>query len=330
MTSEIVDSGSTTTHFAFRVDTDGMAEGDVKAVTLHRNQLLQGAGVKTMPLLNLQSLSLHPMEYAEPTGAEFGITVGTSTDPLNPDAINTPTRSVYHANGQSTAFHAIHTTGAAFHNVTLPLHAEPLADPTLPAKAALRWRVDPTADTGVPFEIMGPEHVNYGVTKSVAGDDTKYLITRGDPDKPSAIDRLLDLGSGLCGGRYTKAARNEVNYNGQTAVVMSEADFDSVAGPLRESLAANAAANTDITFFIHKLNDAPAPSCATLPVTFNRTPRPLEGHDKATISLADLARCLPVVGEAQAAPTPVEALVHPDAAADVQVKYETLSETVPN
>lgn len=328
--ADVVDSGATKTHFAFRVDTEGMHEGDVRPVTVSRHQLLMGAGVKTMPLLNLQSIDLHPMEYAEPSGAEFGITVGTSTDPLNPDAISTPTRSIYHANGHSTAFHAVHTTGAAFHNVNLPIQTKPLADPDLPYKAALRWRVDPTADTSVPFDIMGPEHVNYGVTKSVAGDDTKYLITRGDPAKPSAVDRLLDLGSGLCGGRYTKAARNEVSYNGQTAVVMSEADFDSVAGPLRDSLSANAEADNDITFFVHKLNDAAAPATATLPVTFNRATLPLKDHTDSIITLADMAKCLPVVGEAHAAAKPVEALVHPDAGADITVKYEALEETLPN
>lgn len=322
MTDAIVDSGSTRTNFAMRIHTADMTPGPdgVVVASIPAEQLLRAAGVKTMGLLNPTAIEVGHLELAEPTGAEYGITVGTSSVRGVPDSINTPARALVHDTGSNTtmAFHAVHTTGAAFDKTTLPIHGAAPEDKLLPWKAAHRWQVDPAAnDHDGPYEVMTDKNVDYGVTKSVIGSETKYLITDGAPGKRSAIKRLIDLpgNSGLCNGRLKPGVRSEVTLNGQNAIVMSEADFDSIAGPLRKSLKQTNPLENGVHFHLHQTNSAAPPSSVLLPWTLVREPLPLEGHDKPWVSVSDLANALPGngSGKAKAAPANLESVVHPSA-----------------
>lgn len=320
MTANIVDSGATRTHFAIRVDTSAQTPGPDGTIvaSIPADQLLMATNVKTMGLLNPTALEIGHLELAEPTGAEYGITVGTSAVPNEPDAINTPTRALIHdqATNITSAFHAVHTTGAAFDKTVLPIHKDALEDSTLPWKAAHRWQVDPDHVTDGPYEVMTDKNVDYGVTKSTVGNETKYLITDGTPGKRSAIKRLIDLpgNSSLCNGRLKPGNRTEVTLNGQTAIVMSEADFNSIAGPLRKSLKQDNPLENGLHFHFHQTNDASPPSSVLLPFTLVREPLPLEGHDKPWVTTDDLARALPNNGgKSKAAPKDLESVVHPSA-----------------
>ena len=322
MTSALVDSGSTRTNFAMRIHTADMTPGPdgTMIASIPPDQLLRAAGVKTMGLLNPKAIEIGHLELSEPTGAEFGVTVGTNNVRGMPDAINTPTRALIHDTKSNTtmAFHAVHTTGAAFDKSVLPIHGAEPEDKLLPWKAAHRWQVDPAAtDDDGPYDVMTEKNVDYGVTKSTVGNETKYLITDGSPGKRSAIKRLIDLpgNSGLCNGRLKPGVRTEVVLNGQNAIVMSEADFDAIAGPLRKSLKQNNPLENGVHFHLHQTNDAAPPTSVLLPWTLVREPLPLEGHEKPWVSVEDLAHALPSNGsnKAKAAPRNLESVVHPSA-----------------
>ncbi len=117
----------------------------------------------------------------------------------------------------------------------------------------------------------------------------------------------------ICNKNYMPGRRKEVNYNGKTAIVMTESDFNSIAEPLRKSLKPSNVFDTGVHFHIHQTNESDAPSYITIPWTLVREPYKLEGNDKAWVDLDDLNRCLPSNGKAAAPAGNLESVVHPSA-----------------
>lgn len=328
MTDCLIDSGSTVTNVALTLDTSGQAVGPsgTRVAGLSRDQLLQAVGVKTADLLNIQSITVRPLETAEATGASFGLTVGHSATPGSPESINTAARSVSYdaASDVANAFHYVHTAGAAFGDHDLPIAPEKFDDPDMPFKTALRWR-EAATDTSGPFTLMDKAHVDYGVIKTEANGAVKYLVTPESAEGPSAMWRLLEhnKNGSFCNGRYSDAKRTQVSYEGKPAVVMSESDFGDLSAQLKKSLGTTSKFNSGLHVHCMLLGGKP-PSSVTVPLVITRKPRALSGVSTTAISMADLSEAL------SAAPgttsKPLTKLIHPDAAEDCVATFTPLTE----
>ena len=326
----VVDSGATKANICLQVKTKGQKIGPAHTVVvgLDRDQLLQAVGVKTADLLNIKKITCRPLEFSDPTNATFGITLGHSAVVGQPDSINTNSRSITHDNetGVASAYHYVHTTGAAFGDHVVDVDEVAHSDPEMPFKTALRWRTD-VLDTSGPFNLMNAENVNCGVIKTEANGAAKYLITPEDANGPSAMWRLLEhnKNTNFCNGRYKDGKRTEVTYEGKPAVVMTEADFDTLGSQLRESLATTSKFNNGL--YAHcMLVNGNAPDYITVPLVIEREPRTIEGHEKSTITLSDLSEHLSGTGISAAKKTPLTKTVHPDAPEGTVATFTPLSQ----
>lgn len=316
-TPVVVDNGATQTNFTFTLDTSKQQVGPNGTLVcgIDREQLLQGVGCKTADLCQFNNIIAHPIELSEPTNATYGITFGHSSVKNKPDAIETPNRSVQydHSTGVASCFHTVHTTGAAFGSMKLPIKDKVHEDSQMPYKIALRWKNGQSTDG--PFSLMTDKNVNYGVTKTTheSGED-KYLITPGDANGESAMWRLLEnnKNAAFCGGRYKDGVRKEVNYNGQTAIVMSSSDFSTLSSQLKKTLGTSSKFNNG--FYAHcMLTSGTPPKSITIPLTFCRDPELLEGHDSPVVTMADLSEKLAQSGVSKAVKTPLTKSVFPNA-----------------
>lgn len=314
--SVVIDNGATQTNFSLTLDTSKQKVGPDGTIVcgIDRDQLLQGVGCKTADLCNFTKLIAHPIELSEPTDAHYGVTFGHSSVKGSPDSIKTPNRSIRYDNetGVASCFHTLHTTGAAFGSMELPLSDAAHEDSQMPFKTALRWRNGISTDG--PFSMMTDKNVHYGVTKTSHEGEDKFLVTAGDHQGESAMWRLLEnnKNAGFCGGRYKDGVRKEVNYNGQTAVVMSSSDFNTLSAQLKKTLGTTSKFNDG--FYAHcMLLDGQAPKSVTIPVTFCREPAQLEGHDNAVVTMNDLSERLAQTGITKTAKTPLTKSVFPNA-----------------
>ena len=326
----VVDAGATTTNVALTLDTSKQVAGPsgTRVVGLDRDQLLQAVGVKTADLLNIKSITCRPLEFSDPTDAHYGITLGHSATVGEPESISTNSRSVTHdqKTGVASAYHYVHTTGAAFGDHELKLEAEALEDDQMPFKTALRWRTD-NNDTSGPFNLMTKDNVNYGVIKTEANGATKYLITPEDANGPSAMWRLLEhnKNGNFCNGRYKDGSRTEVTYEGKPAIVMTEADFTSLSGQLKQSLGSTSRFNGGL--YAHcMLIKGDAPSSITLPLVITRESRSLAGLEKTSINMSDLNEVLSGTPATAKSIKPLTQTVHPDAPEGTVATFTPLSQ----
>ena len=326
----VIDAGATTTNVALTLDTSNQIEGPsgTRVVGLDRDQLLQAVGVKTADLLNIKSITCRPLEFSEATDAHYGVTLGHSATVGEPESIATTARSVTHDDktGVASAYHYVHTTGAAFGDHELVLDAEELEDDQMPYKTALRWRTD-VNDTSGPFSLMTKDNVNYGVIKTEANGATKYLVTPEDANGPSAMWRLLEhnKNGSFCNGRYKDGSRTEVTYEGKPAVVMTESDFTSLSAQLKQSLGTTSKFNGGL--YAHcMLVKGKAPQSITLPLVIKRESRALAGVDKTAINMSDLNEALAGTPSTSKKAKPLTETVHPDAPKGTVATFTPLTE----
>ena len=319
----VVDHMITKADFGVQFDGKDWQKHETRVMGLTRAQLGNGIGVDAdSSLFGIKQVNLHGT--SAPFGHSFGFVLGHSPDKLNPEPVLT---------GQKAVF-TDQTTGSAhlFHAISLPNkpQMEPIAiHETEEAKlqgtqTALRraagWRAKPDS-----HELLGPESVLDGVTESTvtAADGkklTKYLVTpfsTGEEMRPSAMHRLLTKNGpkkSFFNGKYSPANRTMVSHNGQEAIVMTEADFNSIKAPLVESLSLQGKHPFENGLYIHmtKLDDQVTPDHVLVGGTIVR--EPLATTSSAFARLSDLVDDATESTKAEAAASTSELLkvIHPE------------------
>jgi len=301
--SEIVDRGATHASFLVKIPVEGMTtdRSDVRSATITTAQLAQGLGVKTAGQFNVKSIKIgHPTVIGD-DGAQFAFTFG------HPDgtSLNTPGRHALVSDGTADAYHYIHTHNSSFGGTTLEVQPTAAAfdaqrtDALLDYKRLLRWRASPQ-NTSAPFyNLLTPDSVNAGVTRSVMGEDRRMVVLPTDSTgKLNAVHQLVmrnKVNTDFMDGKFADGVRTDVNFNGRDGFVMTESDFNAIAEPLKASLDTAAAHPLagGLVVRAHKLDDSFNPTHIYLPLTFNReVPRLSETFDRPNISLNNVAEAI--------------------------------------
>lgn len=327
----IVDHNLKQVDLGIRFDSSDWAVGETRAMGLTREQLGQGLGVPgDSSLFNINSIQLHD------TGVKgaFGFVLGHSDSLDTPEGINTGQKAVFtdQLTGTAHLFHALHLPGKS--NIqAVDVHETAAAmeqNPEMRMRRAARWRVDNSRP-----ELLTTGSVLTGVTKSVAGDSVKYLVTpygSGPNAKAnneiSATHRLLTQNgnnSSFFNGQYSTANRTTVPLNGQEAIVMTGAHFDSIVGPLQQSLELNMHP-FEKGLYLHatKLDDADVGKSFTVPLTITRTPLLTESASSFT-RLSDLTPASGTSAPVVATASELQSTLHPECG-DTKMVLESMED----
>lgn len=338
--NEIVDRGAPSASLLLKIPTEGQAVGpdDTRSVVVTAAQLGQALGVKTAGQFNIESMKIGKPTIVGDKGALYGFTFHHGDG----SPLNTPTRHVHIADGHADAFNFVHTHNGAFSDHEMPIHPTEAritsdnSDALLNYKRLLRWRANPE-NTGAPFyDLLTPESVNAGVTRSVMGDDRRMIVLPSDAaGNANAVHQLVMRNKArkdFFNGRYSDQNRTDINFGGRDGFVMTESDFNTIAEPLKASLNASAAEPLADGFVVraHKLDEAFDPTHIYLPVTFNRTPQKLsDDFSKPFVSLNDVAAAIDGVAESGAPLPSLTQTIHGVTETSVEATFEELAADVP-
>lgn len=250
MSSEsVVDHGQKHVRLVYAINTDGMREGEKRQMHIKADHLAQAAGIKHIDLLNPQEIAVH----IESTAGKLGLSLFHDE---NADVrLNTASRAalVNSKTGSVDAYHAISSSSGVSDVHTL--HMEPGVEQTAEHAPTLHKRINNV------WGNMTAANVAVGVHASTLGDETRYLITEGDENgRKSAIHQLLvqnQNNSRLLNGRYTAANIKKSVINGKNAIVMTEADFNTVKDSLTDSLSTKSLFQHGLNAVVTKLDERP-------------------------------------------------------------------------
>ena len=296
----VIDKGVENVRMMVSIPTKGMTTGasGIRSVHIPVDHITQAAGVKTAAQLNFDRLTIGEPILPQGTQGTFGFTF----DHGEGKPLNTPERAVRIHDGNTDAFHFLHTANNSFGGASLPIHATSASltalknDPGVHYKRVLRWRADPAQTDADFYNLMTPANVNAGVTRSIMGDDRKMIVlptdTQGNMNAVSQLVRRNGDDPTFFGGKYASDKITRVTFNGQEGFVMPEEDFNQIAEPLRQSLDHEAHDP-----FVHGLNVNAISLEAgfdgdhiQLPLTFSRTvPKLHDDFDKKFVTLNDVA-----------------------------------------
>ena len=338
--NEIVDRGASSASLLLKIPTEGQLVGadDARTAVVTAAQLGQALGVKTSGQFNVNAIQIGQPTIVGDKGALYGFTFHHGDG----SPINTPTRHVHIADGHADAYNFLHSHNGAFSNHELPIHPTEaklnatLTDNMLDYKRLLRWRANPE-QTGAPFyDLLTPESVTAGVTRSVMGDDRRMIVLPSDnAGNVNAVHQLVMRNKArpdFFGGKYADGARNDINFGGRDGFVMTETDFNTIAEPLKASLdtVASEPLSQGLVVRAHKLDAAFDPTHIYLPITFKRAHVPLsEDFGKPFVSLNDVAAAVDGVTEQGASMPSLTAAIHGVKEAAVEATFEELVPEVP-
>lgn len=317
----VVDHMLTKADFGIQFDGRNWKKHETRVMGMTRQQLGDNIGVNAdSSLFGIKQIDLHGT--SAPLGHSFGFVLGHSDDLSDPKPLMTGQKALFTDQSTGTAhlFHAVSLPGQpAMQSILVHDTEGAKQQGTQTAlRRAARWRISNES-----AELLGPDSVLDGVTESSVTDDkgkkmTKYLVTPFSTDeqmRPSATHRLLvqnGTKKNFFNGAYSPANRKTVSHNGQEAIVMTEADFNAIKGPLTESLSIAPHHPFESGLYLHatKLNDSVTPDSVIVSGTIHREPLAQTSSNFACLN--DLAG--DDVAKAEAPKTSAELLkaIHPE------------------
>jgi hypothetical protein len=313
------------------------------------DHLMDSAGVAHRDMLGIDRITIgkpHVMGKDSIQADQlYGVTLGFGPEAHNPISLPIKNKAIFaDEKSGSHGFHAIvgqHMQTEADFNVHTDdkgIVEHTAADKVL--RRVMRWTEKPNEVAGPTNPVMTAANVKFGVKKSVRSDSgpAKYIVHERDSRGVGAMFRLLDLNKsgdgarGFLGGRYAEGVRHMVpGDGGSQGIVMTEADFNSVKGPLEESLQNKSAwsEHERIYLHLHPIKSGTRAEFTTVPVTFHRTSllHGYEGgenmklHSLTTNHISNAVDGMPLVAQADSSIVAAEVAkaIHGDLPSEVTV-----------
>lgn len=261
----IIDHGQDTVRMVYAIRTEGMKNGEKRAMHINTEHLKNAAGIQHIDLLNPKNIEVQ----MESSAGKLGVSL--HHDEARQHRLSTATRAILvnQETGVADAYHAISSSSGVsdVHNIKM----EPTADQLPENTKILHKRINST------WSNMDTSNVTAGVHTSTLNDETRYLVPQtADDGTPNAMHQLLSqngTNSKLFGGKYMNTKAKFTSINGKKAYVLPKEDFNTLKGSLNESLSTKSPFQHGLNVTVTKLDNRPTSRHPTYAhIKIHRTP----------------------------------------------------------